>query len=114
MELACALAPFWLADGAINEGGTRLEAALASAHGDLRADVLRQTASFAFRRGDYPLALARMQESTDMKRAAGDERGMGGRLNLLGNPGCCATRRSAASGRPRHRPTGPGAPRCAG
>ena len=90
VELACALAPFWLADGSINEGGTRLEAALASAHGDLRAEVLKQTASFAFRRGDYPLALARMQESADIKRAAGDTRGMGGRLNMLGLYRICA------------------------
>jgi len=84
VELALALAPFWLADGSINEGGARLEAALASAHGDLRAEVLRQTASFAFRRGDYPLALARMQESADIKRAAGDRRDIGARLNMLG------------------------------
>jgi len=83
-ELACALVPFWLADGSVGEGSTRLEAALASAQGGLRAEILRQTASFAFRRGAYGLALVRMQESIDIKRAAGDERGAALGLNLLG------------------------------
>jgi predicted ATPase/DNA-binding XRE family transcriptional regulator len=82
--LAYALAPFWLADGSINEGSARVEAALASAQGDLRADILRQMATFAFRRGDYATAVTRMQESTDIKRAAGDVRGAALGLNMLG------------------------------
>jgi non-specific serine/threonine protein kinase len=83
-EMSYALVPFWLADGSINEGSARLEAALGLARDGLRAEILRQTASFAFRRGDYALALARMQESIDIKRAAGDERGAAQGLNLLG------------------------------
>jgi predicted ATPase len=83
-ELAYALTPFWLADGSVNEGSTRLEAALASAQGSLRAEILQLTATFAGRRGDYALALARMEESTDIKRATGDEHGVARGLNFVG------------------------------
>jgi predicted ATPase len=83
-ELACALTPFWLADGSVGEGSTRLEVALASAQGGLRAEVLRLSATFAWRRGDYALALTRAQESTGVKRATGDEHGFALGLNLIG------------------------------
>ena len=89
--LAYALVPFWLADGSINEGAARLQMALAWAQGILRADILHTLASFTFRRGDYSLAVALMQESTDIRRAAGDEDGMPGELNLLGLFRVCAS-----------------------
>jgi hypothetical protein len=82
--------PFWLADGSINEGAARLQTALAAAQGILRADILHTMASFTFRRGDYSLAVALMQESTDIRRGAGDEHGMPGELNLLGLFRVCA------------------------
>ena len=82
--LAHALVPFWLADGSINEGAARLQAALSSARGILRADILHTMASFTFRRGDYSLAVALMRESTDIRREAGDDHRMPGELNLLG------------------------------
>jgi hypothetical protein len=88
--LAHALVPFWLADGSINEGAARLHTALASAHGILRSDILHTMASFTFRRGDYSLAVALMQESTDIRRGAGDEHGMPAELNLLGLFRVCA------------------------
>jgi hypothetical protein len=88
--LAHALVPFWLADGSINEGAARLRTALDSAQGILRADILHTMASFTFRRGDYPLAVAMMQESTDIRQAAGDEHRMPAELNLLGLFRVCA------------------------
>jgi predicted ATPase len=84
VELACALAPFWEAEGAISEGLTRLEAALPSARGALRVRVLDLSCRFAYRRGDYALAAMRKQESADIKRAEGDERGTASRLSELG------------------------------
>jgi predicted ATPase len=84
VELACALAPFWEAEGAISEGLTRLEAALPSARGALRVRVLDLSCRFAYRRGDYALAVMRKQESADIKRAEGDERGTASRLSELG------------------------------
>jgi|SRR5215469_846302 len=89
--LAHALVPFWLADGSINEGAARLQMALASAHGILRADILHTMASFTFRRGDYSRAVALMEESTEIRRAAGDEHGMPVELNLLGLFRVCAS-----------------------
>jgi len=84
VELACALAPFWEAEGAISEGLTRLEAVLPSARGAWRVRVLDLSCRFAYRRGDYALATMRKQESADIKRAEGDERGMAYRLSELG------------------------------
>ena len=84
VELACALAPFWEAEGALSEGLTRLEAALPSARGALRVRVLDLSCRFAYRRGDYALAVMRKQESADIKRAEGDERGTASRLSELG------------------------------
>ena len=84
VELACALAPFWEAEGALSEGLTRLEAALPSARGALRVRVLDLTCRFAYRLGDYALAAMRKQESADIKRAEGDERGVASRLSELG------------------------------
>jgi len=95
--LAYALVPFWLADGSINEGAARLQMALAWAQGILRADILHTLASFTFRRGDYSLAVALMQESADIRRSAGDEDGMPGELNLLGLFRVCASEPGGAA-----------------
>jgi predicted ATPase len=85
VELTCALAPFWEADGgAISEGLTRLEAALPSARGALRVRVLDLTCRFAYRAGDYALATIRKQESADIKQAEGDEHAVASRLSELG------------------------------
>jgi len=84
VELACALAPFWEAEGSISEGLTRLEAVLPSARGALRTRVLDKACRFAFRQGDYALAAARIQESAEIKRAEGDELGMAHRNSQLG------------------------------
>ena len=82
-QLAYALAPLWGAEGAINEGRSRLEAALPRARGRLRNRVLDAAAWFAYVQGDYDGAVAWAQESADLKRAEGDERGMARRLNNL-------------------------------
>jgi predicted ATPase/transcriptional regulator with XRE-family HTH domain len=83
-ELTYALAPFWTADGSINEGRTRLEAALPAARGVLKIRILDASAGFAYLQGNYGAAVARGQQSVDARRAAGDERGLARRLNLLG------------------------------
>jgi predicted ATPase/DNA-binding XRE family transcriptional regulator len=83
-ELTCALASFWEADGAIDEGRARLEAALPSARGALRVRILDLACRFAYRRGDYALAIVRKQESADLKHAEGDELGVAKRLSELG------------------------------
>ena len=102
-ELAHALTGFWAADGSIGEGRTRLEAAVGPARGALRVRVLDATAWFAYLQSDYGAAVAWMQESVDLKRATGDQRGLARRLNLLGlyrfadgevgPAGCFSTRR---------------------
>jgi predicted ATPase/DNA-binding XRE family transcriptional regulator len=84
VELANALAPFWEAEGAINEGQARLEAVLPVARGAHRARVLDLLCRFAFRQADFALAVLRKQESIDIKQAEGDEQGMAYRLSELG------------------------------
>jgi len=83
-QLAHARAPLWGAEGAINEGRSRMEAALPRVRGRLRNRVLDAAAWFAFVQGDYGRAVAWTQESANLKRAEGDERGMAWRLNYLG------------------------------
>jgi predicted ATPase/DNA-binding XRE family transcriptional regulator len=82
-ELAHALSGFWTADGSLGEGRARLEAAIGAARGALRIRVLDAAAWFAYLLSDYPAAVAWMQESVDLKRATGDQRGLARRLNLL-------------------------------
>jgi predicted ATPase/DNA-binding XRE family transcriptional regulator len=83
-QLTIALIPFWIAAGSINEGRTRVEAALASTSDVQRSRALDGAAFFAFLGGDYDCAVARMQESVDLKRTQGDELAMARRLALLG------------------------------
>jgi predicted ATPase/DNA-binding XRE family transcriptional regulator len=82
-ELAHALSGFWTADGSLGEGRARLEAAIGAARGALRIRVLDAAAWFAYLLSDYAAAVAWMQESVDLKRATGDQRGLARRLNLL-------------------------------
>jgi predicted ATPase/DNA-binding XRE family transcriptional regulator len=82
-ELAHALSGFWTADGSLGEGRARLEAAIGAAGGALRIRVLDAAAWFAYLLSDYAAAVAWMQESVDLKRATGDQRGLARRLNLL-------------------------------
>jgi hypothetical protein len=81
--MAYALAPLWGAEGAINEGRSRVEAELPRARGRLRNRLLDAAAWFAYVQGDYDAAVAWAEESTELKRAEGDERGMARRLNNL-------------------------------
>ena len=60
-----------------------MEAAIGAARGALRIRVLDAAAWFAYLLSDYAAAVAWMQESVDLKRATGDQRGLARRLNLL-------------------------------
>jgi predicted ATPase len=84
VALACALASFWEAEGAVNEGVIRLETALPSARGALRVRALDLVCRFAYRQGDYALAVTRKKECVRIKWAEGDELGMAKRLSELG------------------------------
>jgi predicted ATPase len=80
LRFAAALAPFWSARGYLGEGRARLSAVLALSGAQVdtpaRSVVLRQAAKLAREQGDLAAARPLLEESLQIARRAGDQRGM--------------------------------------
>jgi predicted ATPase/uncharacterized protein HemY len=87
LELAIALAPFWLTRGYYSEGQRWLEDALEKdqeAPALLRAKALFQTGQMARNQGDYKRARAHFEASLALYREVDNQRGVASVLNNLG------------------------------
>ncbi len=87
LRLAAAMRRYWYLQGHSREGLEWLEAALAadpSAPEPLRAKALYGAGLMAGWLGDYGHAVALLEESVQLYRAAGDSNGIAGALNQLG------------------------------
>jgi tetratricopeptide (TPR) repeat protein len=89
LRMAAALWPFWFLRGYYREGREQLEAVLSGAPGDeasraTRTKALNGAGTLAWRLGDYGAARSFYEESLDINRELGDERGISQSLHNLG------------------------------
>jgi tetratricopeptide (TPR) repeat protein len=93
LRMAGALWRFWRAHGHASEGRRWLDTALAhgtakvadsTRYAHARAKALRGAGSLASIQGDYPRAIALLEEGLELNRALGDEAGMAHALSTLG------------------------------
>jgi predicted ATPase/class 3 adenylate cyclase/tetratricopeptide (TPR) repeat protein len=85
VRLAAALWPFWYVRGHLSEGREQLNRALAgSSNGAARARALGGAAILNWFQGDRARAIAHVQESLALSRAAGDQRGIAFARTLSG------------------------------
>lgn len=89
LRLAATLGLFWEVRGYFSEGRERLSAVLntgASQEQTLaRAQLLARAAELAYRQSDYPATISFAEESLEISRMIGDQRGAASALIKLGN-----------------------------
>ena len=89
LRLATTLALFWEVRGYFSEGRERLLAVLATKASHertpARAQLLARAAELAYRQSDYPATIAFAEESLEICRHTGDQRGVASALIKLGN-----------------------------
>ena len=89
LRLATTLGLFWEVRGYFSEGRERLSAVLnthaAQEETAARAQLLARAAELAYRQSDYPATISFAQESLEICRLVGDQRGVASALIKLGN-----------------------------